>query len=205
MKRVAALLVLIGLTIMAGYACYSVGVAGIQTRSIRDSERCLLLTVDSLSEFGLEDLARPACESWVAKVNVDASLELEYEFDSSASDENVEFLFFKSEAEIVADERTAAATFEMQISAARAGVLMVSGRELLPCADPLPRIADQVYSGTIVQDERIVGNLVVLRQGRIVHTLMLLGVYIPDGKELADVLRPVIRQSIAFQAHQTDI
>jgi hypothetical protein len=86
----------------------------------------------------------------------------------------------------------------MAIQATQLGVSLVQQRALDPEEAPL-ELGDQAYWATIRQADAPVGNFVVVRRGRIVHTLLVLGFYFGEPDQAETLLAPAIEKSSAWK------
>ncbi len=193
-------MVVIGSAIVAAFLVFAVVVAtvilvsfkGVSSRDVRDDERRLLVTVDNLAPYAVIPGDRSLCESYIAKHNIDGSLELEYEYDTEKDPMSEDVLFFKSEAEISDTVPLAKESFATRISAYKMGSSLVSGRKLQE-KPSLFSLGEDNYAAIITQDGNPIGNVVVTRKGATVHSLVILGVYFDEREHLESLLASAMR------------
>jgi hypothetical protein len=195
-KHILLALGALGAIFTVGALLVILGVKGVASRAPTAAERRLLVSVGELGQFGISNLNRDLCESHVAKRNLDGSLEIEYEYDSDRDAESEELLFFKSEAEINSSVSDAEECFGMRIAAYKAGASLVQGRRIEE-NPALFSLGDQRYSALITQDGSVIGNVLVVRQGTVVHSLLMMGRYLSDPEDLEHLLKPVLERSKA--------
>jgi len=193
MRKALIVLGILAAALLALVLLFWIGARGVSSRPPTQAEKRLLVPASRLGAWGIADLKPGTCERYVAKRNLDGSLELEYEYDSDRDPESQKYLFFKSEAEINSSLDDATTSFRMQIVAYRTGMWAVRRRmEELP---DLLSLGDQSYAAVIRHDEEPIGNIAVVRQGKIVHSLVIIGVYFSEPKDLEALLCPVLDQS----------
>jgi hypothetical protein len=174
------------------------GATGLSSRAPTADEKELLVPIERLATIGAEVRVSETAATYTAKRNLDLSLEIEYEYDSDKDPDSTDFLFFKSEAEISRSERDAWESFWLAIQATRLGVSLVKERSLEPSEASL-ELGDQAYWAIVHQAGAPVGNFVAVRQGRIVHTLLVLGLYFDEPGQAETLLAPAIEKSSAWK------
>ena len=182
---------LLGLVVCGGLIY--VGMAGVATREPTDAERQTLVTIRDLESFGVEAGRLEEREVWQSKRNLDGSLEIEYEYDPDLAPGPGEMISLMSSAEINSTESSARESFNMTIAAYQLGF----GLYDVQSRDQSHAMAgvDQSRFALIVKNEKPVGNMIVVRQGKRVHGLLLIGLYFEDPQELEDLLRPTVERS----------
>lgn len=140
-----------------------------------ESERALLIPVSDMERYGARCLNPDAAESYSAKRNLDGSLELEYEYDWEEDDEGAPPVWIVSEAEINANAEDASESLEYRVKAYALGIA-ASGADVdvVEDADLFPW-GDEAYAARTVSEGYTLGNIVVVRQGRTVLSLLTLG------------------------------
>lgn len=185
--------------LLAGFCCAAIGgmallrvsQQGVSSRAPSESELQLLSSVDSLQEFIEIPGDRELCESYIAKTNLDGSLELEYGYDTDKDPDADEFLFFKCEAEPCSTVEEAKEVFSGNVAAYRMGIGLVSGREMV--AEDLFSLGDENFSSIVTQDGQPLGNIVVARRGSTVHSMLIYGLYFDEREPLESVMQPVMQ------------
>lgn len=82
----------------------------------------------------------------------------------------------------------------MSIAAYKAETNLVAGRKMLPLTDFFT-LGEQNYVAQVVDEEHVVGNIVVTRQGRIVRSLLTFGMTFDSPDELETLMRPIMSES----------
>lgn len=197
MKKSCLVIVIILASILAAAALAAIlvyiGVHGVSRRQPTVEEKRLLLTVAALKDYGIDVSNATACERWAAKWNLDGSLSLEYEFDSDLDPKGREPLSFDCDAEINRSIRDARESFFMSIAAYKAGMSLV-GVDARDWEHP-PTVADQCRVANLLKDDVPVGTMVVVRQGKVLHSLIVVGVTIADAEAVKSLLEPVLAES----------
>jgi hypothetical protein len=190
-KRILILLALLAGAICIGAVLYLVGSRGIHRRAPTEEEKRLLVHISELEEYGLSGEGLAACETYVAKTNLDGSLEIEYKYDSDLDPGCEVYLYLVSQVETDASVAAASESFRYLISAYKLGASAVEGREVREVPG-LITLGDESYGAIIEQDGEPVGNAIVVRRGTSVHSLLLLGFTFESRELLEELLRPHI-------------
>jgi len=171
-----------------------VAVRGIGARQPTREEKRLLLTVGALEDYGVGDPTASQCEVWTAKWNVDRSLELEYEYDTDRHPQGRRRFYLDSEAEINRSVRDARESYSMSVAAYKVGMALAGGVKVRAWDRSLSA-GDQSYVADLLRDDEPVGNIVVVRQGRVLHSLIIIGLYFTKAEDLGSLLAPVLAES----------
>lgn len=164
----------IGLLIFLGYK-------GISNRPPTEEERSMMISFDVLEPFGYTNLPRQVGETWSAKVNIDGSTELEYEYDSDrAGDTN--FLYLTADVSLDSTELEAQESFKLAVGAYKIGLKI--GGATAEEKPELITLGDENYSALIRVDDEPMGNIVLVRHGRIIHSLLIMGLYFEEQIDL---------------------
>ncbi|MEM8954705.1 MAG: hypothetical protein AAGD22_11180 [Verrucomicrobiota bacterium] len=174
---------------------FYIGARGVSVRPMFEDEKELLLPLSCFNPEYASQFSFEKCESFLAKTNIDGSLELEYRYDSDR-DPNSPFLFYTSEAEINRSIKDAETSFSMSIAAYKTGVALVKGRTIAPLTDFFT-LGERNYAARIEDDGIQVGNIVVTRQGKIVHSLLVIGMTFDSRDEIEALMSPVVLASKA--------
>ena len=168
---------------------------GCTTRNIREEEKDLLVTVEELENYGL-NINHPAeGESYILKTNFDGSTEIEYEYDSKKDSNNDDNLWLKSEAEISNTPDEAIISFKDRINAYKLG-LAIGSSDIEIVEDPeLFDLGDESYGAYLAAGERNLGNLLVIRKGNTVFSLLLTGKYIDNPQLLHELMIPKLEKT----------
>jgi hypothetical protein len=169
--------------LLAVAALLTISFTGLSSRDVLEEERHLLISADDLAMHTAIPGSRTLCESYLAKRNVDGSLELEYKYDTDEDPNAEEFLFLKSEAETSSTITLAKQSFADRITAYKMGASVVAGRKLEENRE-LFLLGEENFAAIVTQDGSAVGNIVVTRKGATVHSLILYGVHFNDRKTI---------------------
>ncbi len=174
------------------------GYNGISSREITEDEKLLLLNLDNFYRYTNKNLFPESCEKYSVKTNLDGSLELEYMYDSE-KDTLSDFLYLSSDAEINRTDKDAKESFKMTIGAYHVGSKFVKGRKIQEIPNFL-ELGDQSYFAMVVQDSFNIGNTVVIREGKTIHSLIILGLYFED----ADILKSMFSSILYVSKAKSD-
>lgn len=187
MKKTILIVVGVILVLVLGFGTLVYfGYNGISSRAPTDAEKSMLITLDVLESYGYTNQPQEATAIWSAKVNIDGSTELEYEYELESE---TDYLYIVSDVNLEATEKDARDSFKIGINAYKLG-LKIGGAT----AEKKPNLftlGDERYSAQIMIDGDPFGNLVVVRHGRIIHSLILMGLYFDEKEDL---------ESLFFQA-----
>lgn len=186
-------LVILGITFTGGLLYF--GYNGISTRELTEDEKLLLLNYDNFQRYTDKELYPESCGKYSAKTNLDGSLELEYSYDSER-DTLSDFLYLSSNAEINRTEKDAKESFKMTIGAYHIGTKFVKGRKIQEIPNVLD-LGDQSYFAMVVQDSFNIGNAVVIREGKTIHSLIILGLYFEDADIMKSMFSSILYVSKA--------
>ena len=163
------------------------GSRGLSSRPPTDAEKRLILSAASFEEFGQK--LQPKCQKYTSKLNLDGTREVEFDYDCGEGAP----MFLTSGAEIGRNERDSRESFVLAISAYKTG-LLIGGGSLEPRHELLT-LGDQHYAAQIRKGTNIIGNVFVVRQGRVLHTLVMTGLYFEDPDDIHDLFTPLLEES----------
>jgi hypothetical protein len=161
---------------------------GFGARPPTDAEKKLVVTTAALADhIGTE--AR--CEKLGFKRNLDGTREISAEYDSTNCAKDA--LSFISTAEITSSAREARESFALAVGAYKVGARI--GGTTVHDAPNLLSGGDQRYSALVRKGDNVVGNVFVVRQGRVVHALFIIGLYFDEPAYAQELLAPVLEES----------
>lgn len=163
------------------------GARGISSRPATDAEKRLILSAATFEEFG--QTLEPKCGKTISKLNLDGTREVEFDYDCGEGSA----MFLTSGAEIGRNVRDARESFALSIAAYKTGMAIGGGT-----VDPRPELltmGDQHYAAVVRSGTNIIGNVFVVRQGRVLHTLVLAGIYFDDPEDIRDLFAPLLEES----------
>ncbi|HEX2120135.1 MAG TPA: hypothetical protein VHL59_00705 [Thermoanaerobaculia bacterium] len=195
MKKPALVLLIAG-AVVGGLVAVAGGIGaliyfggrGFGVRPPTAEEKKLVVTASMLADRLKTD---PRCETVTFKHNFDGSREIEAEYDSETC--GADFLSFNATAEIAPSLRDARQSFALQIGAFKAGARVGGGA--LHDAPGLLKGGDQRWAGQLKHGTTVVGNAFVLRQGRVVHALFIVGIEFDDAEETTALFAPLLAES----------
>lgn len=159
-----------------------------------EAEKRLVVTAPILAEFGVEEV-NPKCETYKITRHFDGSREIEYEYDSSKDPDADDTLLVISGAEINRTTSDAMQSFHLTVAAMKGG-MMIGGRGAkLEAAPALLPLGDQRYSAYIKNARGTAGNIFVARHGRVLHSLIITGLYFDDADDVRQLFTPILEQS----------
>jgi hypothetical protein len=148
-------------------------------------ERRLLVTTESLEPFGVASTGHRG-ETMKSIRQIDGTRNIEYVYSSKNDARAGTSLYVFSKVQVLAMPLTAMQLFKMEQLAIRAGVGLGAKVGLRPRPDLLTS-GDQRYAATIEWDGKPTGNVFIIRQGRVVHTVTISG-FVFDKPESVEKL-----------------
>jgi hypothetical protein len=136
-------------------------------------ERRLMVTTESLEPFGVENTGRRG-ETLKSVRQIDGTRDIEYVYSSKNDPQAGTSLYVFSKVQVLAISLSAMQLFKMEQLAIRATVGLGDKVKLRPRPDLLTA-GDQRYAATIERDGKPTGNIFIIRQGRVVHTVTISG------------------------------
>lgn len=182
------ILVTVGCAALILGGLFGFGIArskGLPPRLPTKDEISMLLTIDSFADYGFTNMPKEACESWLAKPNKDGSTQVEYEYDSEL-DPGSDYIYLLSTVELNRSEADATQTFKKAIGAMKLDVGMFEGAGIEEQPN-LIDMGDESYTALITSEGEPAGNIVVIRDGRIIHMLMVTGIYFDEKDRLEEL------------------
>lgn len=176
----AGVLGVAGLIAAFGY----VAVNGISSRPATAAEKQLVVDAATLIEYGAEVDAK--CGAYKMTRNIDATTLIEYECENDS-------LYVLSSAEINPTARDARQSFVLEIGAYRAGIALGGSDATLERRDELlGNLGDDRYAALIQSAGKNAGNIFIVRQGRILHSVMITGLYFDDAEAIRELMNRVV-------------
>ncbi|HKR62202.1 MAG TPA: hypothetical protein VJZ00_00615 [Thermoanaerobaculia bacterium] len=148
-------------------------------------ERKLLITIESLA---VHDVTRSptATEHLQSTHEFDGTRRIEYTYRGDRS------LYIFSQVQVVPTSLSGMQLVKMQELAMRAGfnakLRVVPRPELLT-------FGDQRYAAMLERDDEAIGNLFIVRDGRVVHTLVITGFYFDHPENVAELFKVPMREA----------
>jgi hypothetical protein len=191
-KSTVAIIVVVALVAVVGLAAAVVAIGyfavkGVTSDPPTEAQKRLVLTTAAFEQYDVD--IDPKCVTFVSKRNLDFTREIEFEHECEGGN-----FYFSSGAEISPSERDARESFTLTIGAYRTG-MAIGGGELVPRDELLP-LGDQHYAAVIRnKDGNTAGNVFVVRQGRVIHSLLLTGLYFDGPEHVRPLFEPLLEES----------
>jgi hypothetical protein len=186
-KKLAVGLVLIAL------AC-----SGKPERRMTDAELRMIATAQSLTEWGLAGLdARAQTIDTIPEM--DGSLRVQCKYDSRKIPDAKQGLYHLSEAQFFTTVIEAENAFRTNIDLYRKGVEQNRGM-YVHMAPELLKMGDESYAAYMQDGKKKVGNIFLVRRGRVLHTLIVSRVYFDEAAGVRRLFAPMIEAARKFEA-----
>ncbi|HEV7243050.1 MAG TPA: hypothetical protein VGQ36_27735 [Thermoanaerobaculia bacterium] len=163
------------------------GWRGISSRPPKDAEKRLILDADELEKLGRN--LKPKCEKYTSKLHLDGTRDVDFEYDCGPT----ATIYINSIAEISRSSRGARESFAMSIAAYEAA--MAAGGKTVDRRRDLLTLGDQHYAALLRNGTRTGGNVFVVRQGRVLHVLVLVGFYLDNPDDVHRLFAPLLEES----------
>ena len=167
-------------------AFFYFAVNGLSSEAPTAEQKRLVLDAAAFDTYDVD--LDPKCIKLVSKRNLDRTREISFEHDCEGSN-----LYVSSGAEISPSVRDARESFVISVGAYRTGVAIGDG-ELQPRDELLP-LGDQRYAAIIRNSGKPVGNVFVVRQGRVLHSLLVTGIYFDEAEDVRELFTPLLAES----------
>lgn len=187
-KSTVALVVVLGVTgvlavagIVAALGYFAIH--GISSRPASEPEKQLVVDAGTLIGYGAD--VDPNCGKYTTTRNLDATLAIEYECQTDS-------LYIQSTAEVNPNVRDARQSFLIAAGAYKAGVAL--GDATLHRRDDLLDLGEDSYAAILRSGTADVGNVFVVRQGRVVYAVLITGFYFDEPAPVKDLIEPLLEQ-----------
>ncbi len=157
---------------------------GISSRPASETEKRLVVDAAALVEYGAD--VDPKCGKHTTTRNLDGTTDVSYECDAKS-------VYVLSSTEVNPSVRDARQSFLLNIGAYKAGVA-IGDATLERRDDLLGNLGEDRYAALIRSGGKNAGNLLIVRQGRVVHSLMITGLYFDDREPLRELFTPVVEE-----------
>ncbi len=186
MRKLAPVVVLIAL------AC-----SGKPERRMTEAELRMVATAQSLTEWGLSGLdARAQTIDTIPEM--DGSLRVQCKYDSRKIADAKQALYHVSEAQFFTTEIEAEKAFQTNIGLYRKGVETNRGMYVHP-APELLKMGDESYAAYMQDGKKKVGNIFLIRRGRVLHTLVVSRVYFDEAEGIQRLFAPMVEAAKKFE------
>lgn len=157
----------------------------------------MIATADSLTEWGLPGLDARA-QVIEAIPSTDGSLRVKCEYDSDRIEGAGQPLYFVSDAHFFPTETDSKNAFRNALPAFRAGVARVTGRSVAD-APELLKMGDESYAAYMRNGNKVIGNIFVVRRGRVLHSLVISKVYFGEKEDIRRLFEPMLEAAAKFE------
>lgn len=190
--------VLAGVSALAGLAMFTyiiwVTVRGISAPPPATADdRRLVVTSEALQPFGGPAPDRDA-ESLSTIRQFDGSRTISYEFDSRKDPDARKRVVASTTTMVHSTSLSAMQAFKVQEVATRAGVALTKSARLVD-APGLLTVGDARYAGVIHYDGKPGGNMFLMRQGRVIFTVVIVGIVFDDPQDVERLMGPLAEEA----------
>lgn len=161
-------------------------VKGVSSEPPTEEQKRLVLNAATFETYDVK--LDPKCIKLTSKRNLDRTREISFEHDCDGSN-----VYVSSGVEICPSERDARESFVISVGAYRTGVAIGDG-DLQPRDELLP-LGEQRYAAIIRNAGKPVGNIFVVRQGRVLHSLLVTGIYFSEAEDVRELFTPLLAES----------
>ncbi|MFP5246443.1 MAG: hypothetical protein ACLGH0_07080 [Thermoanaerobaculia bacterium] len=163
--------------------------------SLSEADKRLVVRVASLAQFGIVPTST-AGETFTAIPQFGTTPYIQYEYSSRKDPVATKYLYMNCMAQAHPIAASAVQTFQMQKATYRTTFKFMPGAKIVDMPELVGDLGDARYAATILsKDGQPGGNLFVLRQGRVVHTVMLTGVAFQRPEDVKRLLDPILVES----------
>lgn len=158
---------------------------GFSGRPANEAEQRLVIATARFAPFEIEGLGdmKPAV---LTRHTLDGTREVEWEFEN-------QHFFYHSTAEICRSSRAARESYKLTLGAWKTG--MALGGSTVEEAPSLLHGGDERFAGFVIRDRKRVGNVFLVRNGRVLHSLMITGITFEEPTEVQQLFDPLIAES----------
>jgi hypothetical protein len=162
----------------------SVLLTGCISTSISEKEKTLLLTVEDFGEYGV-DYSEDYLGEYSKKYYTDVSSEIKYRYDPSEDSSATPF-YLVSSIEFDRSESDARESYSLGILAYQGGSFL--GGADIEEAKGFISLGDETYFASVKNDNATLGNIISVRRGNRIYSLIIGGMYIDDPEVLEELL-----------------
>jgi len=177
-------------------ALIALGVAACGTEQpVGDAERALFLRAADLAELGVRYAGAEAHETFSKRRHFDGAYEVNYEFKTPESEEARPLFIYTS-----VSVQPKASDAMLSEGAEKIGLLIGFKREGVEERDveDAPRFGQSSRLAVLVKDERPIGNVFSMRDGRKTYLLVIAGVYFKDPALWRETIGPKLARLAAY-------
>jgi len=165
----------------------NVAIKGATPKPPSADERKLVVTPEKLAEFGVT--LNPKCDS-LTMMGTFGTKQIQYERDCDTPD-----VYAQSMAQVNPTKLEARQSFTLLVATMKGGLRLTGGKLNVEPHPELLTFGEQRYAAIIKHGDDPRGNLFVIRQGRVVHSIIITGIYFDEPDAVRELLGPVIEES----------
>jgi hypothetical protein len=161
-------------------------------KPITEEEKRLVLTARALEPFGFDGYD-PEAEHYTVMRNF-GTRNIHYEYDSSELETPKAHLYLSCMTEIHPQKLNAVQSFQMQKLALKAGLAIAPGAKLADAPGLLRTLGVEGYAAEL-RNQKPVGNVFLIRQGRAIHVITITNIVFDQPDEVKQLLGPLLAES----------
>jgi hypothetical protein len=160
------------------------------------NDRRLAVTIEALQPFG-GPTPNPAAETFVVLRQFDGSRNINYEYHSGRDPKAETRVNLTSMTMVTTSSLGAKQAFTVQEMTTKAGLKLAQGKHGATLLDNpgLLTVGDAHYAGVFQHNGKTSGNLFMVRQGRIVFTVVLFGLVLEETEEADKLFLPLVEEA----------
>ncbi len=163
-------------------------VSGCIEQQVNVKEKSLLITIDDLQEYNID-----YSEEYMGKFlkrDYGSNWEIKYEYDSPDK-AGVSPIFLISRVEFEKNSKEAEDSFNQGIIAYKGGSLI--GGATIEEKTNARNFGDNTYFAFLKKEDKIIGNIIVVRKKDKIFNLLLSGLYFEDDETLSELISPKLK------------
>jgi hypothetical protein len=188
-----------GLMAVAGIAVFAyiihLTIKGASNPASPVEDRKLVVTAGALEQFGAAAVD-PAHESLSSVKAFDGSRTIEYSYSSGEGSPDGSRLYVSSTAQVFPQALSTMQMFRVQQLAMKGGLSLAGDTSTVP-APSLLNVGDDHYAAVLKTKKtgEPIGNLLMVRQGRAMLTVIVIGMTFDDAEAVLKLLGPPLEES----------
>lgn len=197
MKRQTIIIIVVSAVVVAAGLVAAAFFAGrmfireVKPKPATEADRRLVVTAERMQQHGGPEPNPDYERLTVQRMFGTAAIQYEYQIPNSVETE--ERIYIQSAVNVAMTRTEAMQQHALGVVAMRAG--MAANDLKVQPAPQLLTFGDQKYAALLMKGDRPIGNLLVVRDGRIVHTLIVSGLYFEEPEAIAELLKPPIDEA----------
>lgn len=190
---------LAGLMAVAGLAAFGyiiyLTIKGGSSPTSPAEDRKLVVTAAALEAFGARAVD-PARETFSSVKAFDGSRTIEYSYSNGEGSPDGTRLYLSSTAQVFPQSLSTMQMFRVQKLAMKGGLSLAGDTSAIP-APSLLTVGDDHYAAVLQSKKtgQTIGNLLIVRQGRAMLTVIVIGMTFDDAEAVGKLLGPALEES----------